>query len=295
MGVSLYTVREPESSGFRPGRLLTYRTIPKLLSHVTLFFFSLLIVYPIIWMVLSSFKSQSDLFTNLWGLPRAFAWQNYVNAWQTADLGIALINSLVVSLVTTLLVTILAALAGYAFCAFRFRLSGAILLMFVLTMQAPVPIIPLYVLLVQLNLTDSYLGLIVPLTATGLPISIFIFWGYFQTLPKEMRDAAVVDGCSEWQAFLRVILPISGPAIASVCILEFIGAWNEYFLPLILVRSPEMRTLPLAIQVFFYTYRTTDWGQVFAALTVGAIPMIIVYLFLQRLFIQGLTSGVVKG
>jgi raffinose/stachyose/melibiose transport system permease protein len=275
--------------------ILLSRRLPKLLSHVILLFFSLVIVYPIVWMALSSFKTQGDLFSNLWGLPRSLAWQNYMNAWQTADLGHALFNSILVSVFTTLLVAAIAALAAYALCSFRFLLAGAILLIFILTMQAPVPVIPLYVLLVQLNLTDSYLGLIIPLVAGGLPISIFIFWGYFQTIPHEMRDAAVVDGCNEWQAFLRVILPISGPAIASVGILEFIGAWNEYFLPLILVRSPELRPLPLAIQVFFYTYRTTDWGQVFAALTIGALPMIVLYLFLQRLFIQGLTSGVVKG
>lgn len=275
--------------------VLFSRRLPKLLSHIILLFFSLVIIYPIVWMALSSFKTQSDLFTNLWGLPRSLAWQNYANAWQTADLGQAMFNSVFISLTTTLLVAFIAALAAYALCSFRFLFAGAILLMFILTMQAPVPIIPLYVLLVQLNLTDSYPGLIVPLVAGGLPISIFIFWGYFQTVPREMRDAAVVDGCSEWQAFWRVILPVSGPAIASVCILEFIGAWNEYFLPLILVRAPELRPLPLAIQVFFYTYRTTDWGQVFAALTIGALPMIVLYLFLQRLFIQGLTSGVVKG
>jgi raffinose/stachyose/melibiose transport system permease protein len=273
----------------------SFRKRPKILSHAILLFFSLLVIYPIVWMVITSFKTQSDLLSNLWGLPKIIAWQNYSNAWQAADLGTALFNSFLVAVVTTFLVAAPAALAGYALCKFRFRFSGAILLLFVLTMQAPVPIIPLYVLMVQLNLTNTYLGLILPLASAGIPLSVFIFWGYFQTLPGELRDAAVVDGCNEWTAFFRVILPISGPAIASVCILEFLAAWNEYFLPLILISSPELRTLPLAIQVFFYTYRTTDWGQVFAALTVGALPMILLYLFLQRLFIQGLTSGVAKG
>lgn len=278
-----------------PFRRPNYQTIPRLLSHVVLIFFSLLIIYPIVWMVISSFKRRDDLFANLWGLPTILAWENYVNAWNTANLGYALMNSFIIAVTTTLLVALLSGIAGYAFCAFRFRLAGAILLLFVITMQAPVPIVPLYVLLVQLHMTDSYLGLIIPMVANGLPISIFIFWGYFQTIPQEVRDAARVDGCNDWAAFWRVVVPISGPAIASVCILEFIAAWNEYFLPLILVRMPEMRTLPLAIQVFFYTFRSTDWGQVFAALSIGALPMIIVYLFLQRLFIQGLTSGMAKG
>jgi raffinose/stachyose/melibiose transport system permease protein len=146
-----------------------------------------------------------------------------------------------------------------------------------------------------LHLTDSLLGLILTLAAGGLPISIFIFWGYFQTVPRELREAAVIDGCSEWKAFLRVVLPIAGPAIASVGILEFIAAWNEYFLPLILIRTPELRTLPLAIQVFFFTFGNTQWEQVFAALTIGTVPTLLLYAFLQRWFIQGLTAGVVKG
>ncbi|GLV53999.1 sugar ABC transporter permease [Dictyobacter sp. S3.2.2.5] len=293
--MSTVVTQDQASQRTQERKVRLFRTRPKIFSHLILLFFSLIIVYPIVWMVLSSFKTQSDLLSNLWALPKAMAWQNYSNAWQTAGLGQALFNSFFVSIVTTALVAILAALAGYALCKFRFYLSGAILLMFVLTMQAPVPIIPLYVLMVQLNLTNTYLGLILPLVSAGLPLSIFIFWGYFQTLPGELHDAAVVDGCNEWSVFLRVIVPISGPAIASVCILEFLAAWNEYFLPLILITDPNLRTLPLAIQVFFYTYRTTDWGQVFAALTVGALPMILLYLFLQRLFIQGLTSGTSKG
>ncbi|EFH82687.1 carbohydrate ABC transporter permease [Ktedonobacter racemifer] len=284
-----------DTSHAKRAPFLLRRAVPRLINHIVLFLFSLIIVYPIIWTVIASFKTQSDLLSNIWGLPRSLAWQNYTNAWQTAELGYALFNSFLVAVLTTLLVAVLSALAGYALSTFRFRFAAAILLIFVLTMQAPVPIIPLYVLLVQLNLTDSYLGLIIPLAAAGLPISIFIFWGYFQSIPHELRDAAVVDGCSELNAFVRIVLPISGPAIASVCILEFLAAWNEYFLPLIIIRTPEMRTLPLAIQVFFYAYRTTDLGQVFAALMVGALPTIIIYLFLQRLFIRGLTSGVVKG
>lgn len=267
----------------------------RLVSHLILIFFAVVVVYPVLWMVLASFKTRPELGSNIWGLPRSFAWENYVGAWQSARLGNALLNSVLVSVATVLLVIVLAAPAGYALARFRMRFAAAILLLFVLTMQAPVPVIPLYVMLSRLRLTDSYAGLILPLVAGGLPLAIFIFRAFYLAIPSELQEAAVVDGCTRWGAFLRVIAPVSGPAIATVAILQFLGAWNEYFLALILIRSPEMRTLPLAIQVFFYSFGRVEWAQVFAALTVGSLPMIIVHILMQRQFVQGLTSGALKG
>lgn len=271
------------------------QVVVKVASHLILLFFTLVIVYPVVWMVLASFKTPSELLTNIWGLPRSLAWENYVGAWQAARLGRALFNSLVVTTSTVLLVIGLSSIAAYALATFRFRYATIIFLIFVITMQAPVPIIPLYVMLVRLRLTDSYLGLILPMVAGGLPLSIFIFRAFFLTIPRELQDAAVVDGCSRFSAFWRIVVPISSPAIATVAILQFLGAWNEYFLALILIRSPEMRTVPLTIQVFFYAFGRTEWSQVFAALTVASLPVIIVYIIMQRQFIQGLTAGVVKG
>jgi raffinose/stachyose/melibiose transport system permease protein len=210
-------------------------------------------------------------------------------------LGYALLNSVIVSVGTVLVVTTLAALAGFAFAKFSFRFALTIFLIFVFTMHAPAPVIPLYVMLVKLGLTDSRIGLILPMAAGGIPLAIFIFRAYFQSMPRELLDAAKVDGCTEFVAFLRVVLPISGPALATVAILQFVGAWNEYFLALILVRSAEMRTIPLAIQVFFYAWGRTEWEQVFAALSIGSLPMILLYIIMQRQFIQGLTAGSLKG
>ena len=269
--------------------------LEKLASHLILALFSLVIVYPVAWMVFASFKTPEELVTNIWGLPGSLVWENYVKAWQAARLGNALFNSVFVSLMVVLLVVAFAAPAGYALAKFTFRFATAIFLLFVVTMQAPVPVIPLYVMLVRMHLTDSYFGLILPMVAGGLPLAIFIFRAFFLTIPRELEEAAVVDGSTRWGAFRRVVLPISTPAIATVSILQFLGAWNEYFLALILIRSPERRTIPLAVQVFFYSFGRSEWTQVFAALTIGSLPMIIVYILMQRQFIQGLTSGAVKG
>jgi raffinose/stachyose/melibiose transport system permease protein len=276
----------------RSGSLRFQALATSWLSHLVLIFFTVVIVYPVLWMVLASFKSNSEIVTNVWGLPATLQWENYVNAWESAKLGYALLNSVLVSAGTVILVTLL---AGFAFAKLQFRYALAIFLLFVFTMHAPAPVIPLYVMLVKLGLTDSRLGLILPMVAGGIPLSMFIFRAYFQSIPGELLDAAKVDGSTDWTAFWRVVMPISGPAVATVAILQFVGAWNEYFLALILVRSAEMRTIPLAIQVFFYAWGRTEWEQVFAALSIGSLPMILLYIIMQRQFIQGLTAGSLKG
>lgn len=267
----------------------------KFLSHLILLFFVVVVGYPVVWMFLASFKTGGELTGNPWGLPSSLAFTNYTNAWEIGTLGPALRNSLIVSTSTVILVVIIAMFAGYALARFRLRFSVAIFLLFILTMQAPVPIIPLYILIVKLNLIDTLPGLILPTVANGLPLSIFIFRAFFRQIPSELLDAAVVDGTTRLGAFLRIVLPISTPAIATVAILQFLGAWNDFFNPLVLLHSANNRTLPVAIQAFSFTFGRTTWEQVFAALSIGSIPMIIIYLLLQRWFIQGLTSGAVKG
>jgi raffinose/stachyose/melibiose transport system permease protein len=281
--------------GVASGSLRAESLLLTIASQLILALFTIVIVYPVVWMLLASLKSNSEIVTNVWGLPQTLQWENYRGAWESGKLGYALLNSFLVSAGPVILVTVLAALAGFAFAKFRFRFALALFLLFVFTMHAPAPVIPLYVMLVKLGLTDSRLGLILPMVAGGVPLSIFIFRAYFQSLPGELLDAAKVDGCTDLTAFGRVVLPISGPAIATVAILQFVGAWNDYFLALILVRSEEMRTIPLAIQVFFYAWGRTEWEQVFAALSIGSLPMILLYILMQRQFIQGLTAGSVKG
>jgi len=287
--------RNPGLVGVSARSVKIDRFLVELGSHVILLVFTLIVVYPVIWMILASLKTRAEITTNIWGLPRSLALQNYSAAWQAAKLGYALFNSVVVSTSVVILVTCLAALAGFAFAKFQFRFALGIFLLFVFTMHAPVPIIPLYVMLVKMHLTDSRLGLILPMVAGGLPLSMFIFRGFFQSIPRELLDAAKVDGCTDLMAFLRVVVPISGPAFATVAILQFVGAWNEYFLALILIRSPEMQTIPLAVQVFFYAQGRTYWEQVFAALSIASLPIILLYVIMQRQFIQGLTAGAVKG
>lgn len=289
-GETLTTDVKRMSSSMRFNKVLT-----AIGSHAILIFFTVIIVYPVLWMVLTSFKTNDEVVTNIWGFPRILQWTNYTNAWVEADLGSALFNSTIISLLTLILVICFASVAAYALARFSSRWLTVILLIFVFTMQTPTPIIPLYVEVAKLHLTNSQAGLILVEAAGSLPLAIFIFRAFFQGIPRELMDAANVDGCSDLRAFLSVVIPISGPAIATVGILQFVGTWNEYFLPLLLVRNPVMRTIPLAIQVFFYNWGRTEWAYVFASLSIATIPIIIIYVILARQFIQGLTAGALKG
>jgi raffinose/stachyose/melibiose transport system permease protein len=255
---------------------------------------TVLILYPLVWMVFESFKTSGEFSTNVWGPPQSLQWINYVNAWNIGKLGYALVNSTIVSLSVVVLVIVSAGLAAYAITKMKFRFGNAVFFFFIFTMSAPAPIIPLYAMLVALRLTDTYGALILPAVAGGIPFSVFMFRAYYLSLPSELIEAAKVDGCTDLSAFLRIVVPISGPAIATVAILQFIGTWNEYFLPLIMIRTPEMRTIPLAIQAFFYQWGRTEWQQVFAALSIGTIPIVVLYYVMQRQFIQGLTAGAIK-
>ena len=270
------------------------RWLTRIGSHLVLVLFTAFVLYPLIWMVLTSLKTTRDMMANVWGFPRTLVWENYVTAWVGARLDYALRNSVIVSVSTVVLVTCMAGLAGYAFARLRFRFATPIFLLFIFTMNAPDNIIPLYVMLSKMHLTDNLLGLVLVLAARGLPLSIFIFRAYFQSIPHELLDAAKVDGCSELSAFMRVVVPVSTPAVVTVAVLELVGSWNEFMLALILLHSPAVQTIPIAIQSFFMDYQTS-WQPVFAALTIGSIPVIALYVIMQRQFIQGLTSGAIKG
>ena len=252
--------------------------------------------YPVLWMLLQSFKSKFELYSNVWGLPQQLFVNNYVQAWRIARMGTYIFNSLIVSISTVAVVLVVASLAGYAFAKFRFRGREVLFYTFVFTLIVPVQvtIIPLYAVVSGLGLSNTYLALILPYAAAGLPLSIFLLRAFFQSVPREIEEAARIDGCTEFAAFTRVVLPISGPGLATVTILQFLGAWNEFLLALIFIRNPALRTIPLGLQAFFFEY-AVEWGYLFAALAMATVPVIVVYVVMQRQFIKGLTAGAVTG
>jgi raffinose/stachyose/melibiose transport system permease protein len=275
----------------RPGRWLG-----EAVRYAVVGLATVVVGYPVFWMLQQSLKTKFELYANVWGLPQQLFLDNYVQAWRIARMGTYIFNSVIVSVGTVVVVLVLASLAGYAFARMRFAGRQVLFYAFVFTLIVPlqVTIIPLYAVVSGLGLTNTYFALILPYAAGGLPLSIFLLRAFFQSVPREIEEAARIDGCSELAAFWRVVLPISGPGLATVTILQFLAAWNEFLLALIFIRNPALRTIPLGLQAFFFEY-SVEWGYLFAALSMATVPVIIVYVLMQRHFITGLTAGAVKG
>ena len=266
------------------------------LAYGVLGLFTLAVLYPLVAVVFDSLKSQNEFFADPWGWPLHIDLENYSYAWGQAHIPLFMLNSTIVAGVTALLTLVLSATAGYAFARFRFRGGHVLFMLFVvlLIVPAPVSIIPLYVIVSDLHLMDTYLALILPYTAGGLPLSIYLLRAFFAAIPRELIDAARIHGCTELSAFLRVVLPISRAGLATVVILSFVGAWNEFFLALLFIHNPDLLTLPLGLQTFFFQYHV-QWPYYFAGLSTAIIPIVVVYLVLQRQFISGMTAGAVRG
>ncbi|MBV9391228.1 MAG: carbohydrate ABC transporter permease [Verrucomicrobia bacterium] len=266
------------------------------LAYLVLALFTFAVVFPLLAVVFDSLKSQNEFFTNPWGWPLQPDLSNYSYAWGEAHIPLFMLNSTIVAGATTLFTLALSATAGYAFSRFRFRGGRALFFMFVvlLIVPAPVSIIPLYVIIANLHLMDTYFALILPYTAGGLPLGIYLLRAFFSAIPRELIDAARMDGCTEVSAFWRIVIPISRGGLATVAILSFVGAWNEFFLALLFIHNSNLLTLPLGLQTFFFQYHV-QWPYYFAGLSTAIIPIIVVYLVLQRQFISGLTAGAVRG
>lgn len=269
-------------------------------AYLVLVLFALIVAVPMLYTAIDAFKSQNEFYTsNALALPARWSLDGFGVAWAQGNIGRALLNSTLVSGGTIALTLVCASLAAYAFSAFTFRGGRSLYTMFaiLIIIPAPVSIIPLYVLISRLHLMDSYLALILPYTAGNLPLAIFLLRAFFDAIPRELAEAARIDGCSEVAAFVRVVLPISTPGLATVTIFTFLGAWNEFFLALIFLHTPDLFTVPLNVQ-YFETNAIgggSNYPALFAALAMSAVPVIALYVAMQRQFIEGLTAGAVRG
>ncbi|MCL4236992.1 MAG: carbohydrate ABC transporter permease [Anaerolineae bacterium] len=252
-------------------------------------------IYPMIWVVTNSLKSDVDLFEQTWAFPKEPRWQNYERAWQFG-IGRYIINSVIVTAASVVGTAIISTMAAYALARYRFR-GQTFLLFFILggLMLAPqVTLIPLFRTLVKLGIYNTYLALILPYIAFGIPFSTFLIRAYVMGLPRELEEAAFIDGAGPWGVFLRVIVPLSRPVIASAMVIEAMRAWNEFMFALTFIESDKLRTLTIGISAFQSTLRA-EYTVVMAGLAIAAIPMILVFLIAQGQLIRGLTAGSLKG
>ncbi len=269
--------------------------------HIALLVGSLAMGMPFLWMISTSFKAQSQMLTYppQW-LPTEFVWQNYVRAWQAAPFGRYFFNSIVVALAVTLGDLVTGALAAYAFARIRFPGRDALFAIYLASMMIPqqMTIIPSYLVLSKFGEVnpafglDSYFALIAPFLANAF--GVFLLRQSFLQIPSELEDAAILDGCSRLGFLWRIVVPLSRPAFATLALFSFMGNWNSYLWPLIVTNSNNMRTVQIGLRYFVGQEGASQWGLLMAAAVFVSLPVVIVYLFVQRQFVQGIAATGIK-
>ncbi len=261
------------------------------------------VVFPMVWVAYSSLKPDAEIFHDTFALPSGdhLRFDNYARAWREAHFGDYFLNSVLVTTVSVALITLLGAMAAYALARFYHRAGQAVFWLFLagLMIPAQLAMVPLFFELRALGLLNSRVGLMLVYTANGLPFAIFILAGFFRGLPRTLYEAAVIDGCGEWTAFRRVLLPLARPGLVTVAIFQFIGVWKEYFFAFMLTNGAvgeRVRTLPLGLANLSITSQYhSDYGMLFAGIVLVTIPILLVYIFLQRHIVRGITAGALKG
>jgi raffinose/stachyose/melibiose transport system permease protein len=264
--------------------------------HGALILASAFVLIPIVIVFFGSFKTIPEFFAAPYDLPERWDLANYREAWAEANLQTAARNSVISTAFGVAASTILAALAAYGLSRFAFSGRNALRLMFIGGLVVPVQLIilPLFIMFRQAGILGGLLPLCLIFAVFGIPLATLVLTGFFALLPRDLEDAARIDGASHLEIFWRIMVPLSRPAIAAVVILNGVWMWNDFFLGFILISDPDAMTLPVAIMAFRGTY-LTKWGLIFASVIISSVPVVIAYLMLSRQFIAGLTAGSVKG
>lgn len=271
-------------------------TISISLQYFILIFFTILFLYPILWLFINSFKTSQELFLSPWALPESFDVENYMRAITVGNIGRCFFNSLIVTAVVVIITTLVSAMAAYGIIRLRWKLSGFALSVFLLGTMIPThsSIVPLFSIFSRMNINNTYMAVIIPHIVFALPIAVFILTGFFSTIPKEMEEAAVIDGYSLPKAFFKIICPMATPSLVTVAVITFITAWNDLLFPQIFLSEPSKMTLPVGLTAFKGRY-STDYVGMVAAVVITIIPSIIIYSILHDRIIEGMNAGAIKG
>lgn len=255
----------------------------------------LICVTPVVYIIIGGFRTNSQITRDPAGMPNPWNFENYKTVFASNTFWSELVNSLIVSLGTMVGVVALALMVSFVIARYRFRLNKALYSLFAAGMMFPitVAITPLYLLLRNLHLINSHLGIVLPQIAFGLPQAIIIMVPFLKSIPLEFEEAAELDGCSRLGFFFRMVLPLSGPGVATVAILTFVSSWNAYMLPLFLLNDSSKYTLPLGVQMFS-SQHSVDTAQVLAFTSLSMIPALICFTIFQKKIVGGL-AGAVKG
>jgi len=265
-------------------------------KHIAIVALLALELFPFYMMLQISFKDNKSFVQNTWlpSLPTEWIWKNYWDAMQLLLPSIS--NSMVVSVSATLGTLFFALLGAYFFARYKMPFSGALWSGYLILMLLPgvANIVPLFALLKSMNLLNTLLALIILGAAGGQVFCIYVLRNFIEEIPKDLFEAAEMDGASHFNQLWNIVVPMSGPILGTLAILQFLGNWNEFLMPLILLRDPQLFTIGVGL-IYLDGEYVKDWGNIMAAFTVASIPLVVIFLFTMRLFVQGLSSGAVKG
>ena len=268
-------------SKFKLANILAY-------GFVTLF--SIYVMMPIVVMVLTTFKTRREIFLKPLSLPGQYNFISFEKAFGIG-LGGFMFNSFIVTLFSVTLIVIISGMAAYVLARIDFKINKFVYLLIVVGFAIPpaAVLVPLYTTVSNLGLLNSIFGIVLPLTAFGIPFTVILFFAFFLDFPREVEEAATIDGCSKLQIFFRIIIPLSGPAIASAAIFQTVWIWNEFLLALIMLNLDSVKTLPIGL-IKLRGEWTSDWPAIMAGLTIAIIPVLIVFLIFQKYFVRSLAG-----
>ena len=272
------------------------RTVGMILTYFVLILFAILAIAPLLWLAINSFKTSQDYQMNRLGLPRRFFWQNYTQAWQRGHFGVYIINSIIYTSVTTVAILILSFMSGFAFSKIANRntkwIYGSYVVGILMTLQSIM--IPLFIVINQVGLYDTKLGVLIPYIGIGLPMGIYLATEFMKSIPHALVESARLDGAHYFMIFRSIMVPMAAPVGTTIAILQISGTWNEFMLINMLTSSTKNKSLPVGIQSFAGSL-STDYGKLFASLMIGLIPMLIFYIIFRKEITKGVSAGAVKG
>ncbi|NEW04593.1 carbohydrate ABC transporter permease [Paenibacillus sp. SYP-B3998] len=273
------------------------KPLGSVLPHIVLISYLFVILYPLLWVLNSSFKQNKEIITSPWSFPEQLTLTNYMNAWTSSNVDIYFLNSLYISVFSAVATLILGTATAYAIARMKFpRLSKLVsgALMLALLIPAGSLLVPLYILLRKMHIYNTPFALVMPYVTFGLPLTVFIVAAYLTSIPRELEEAGIMDGLSAYGLLRRIIMPITMPTLVTVFMLNFLSNWNEYMMANLFLAKEKLRTLPVAM-VAFYDQLNMNYGSLCAAIMFSVIPVVLIYVFLQNRIIEGLTTGSNKG
>ncbi|CAI8804523.1 MULTISPECIES: carbohydrate ABC transporter permease [Priestia] len=262
--------------------------------YVGLIIYFIVIAYPLLWMIISSFKSTDEIFTHSWSMPHTWLIENYVTAWKSG-ISSYFLNSVIVTGASCFLTVLVSALGAYGLSRFEFQGKAFVLIICLggLMLSPQVSLIPLYSIIQKLGIYNTHLALILPYVAYRIPLTILLIRAYFLSIPKELEEAARLDGCTSLGILFRIFIPMSTPILLTTTILTAYYTWNEFMFAIIFIDDDSLRTIPAGLMQFRDALQT-DWGVLLAGLTISAAPIVMLFLFMQKYFIRGIANGSVK-